>query len=407
MENNNCESMTENQIAKIGIIGGGAAGLAAAIVSGKVLRAAEECSGLQIDLIEKNSECGKKLLATGNGRCNITNTNAEDYQVSESFFNDLGILLSSEDEGRMYPYSKQAKTVRDILVDAARQYGINICTNLQIKSIEERGGIFVLKDSEGCIYEYDKIIITTGGKAGIQYGSEGDGLKFARNFGIDVTPVLPALVAMTYGENSKFNLKALKGVRANVNLTLKIGGESVATEKGEIQFTDYGLSGICIFNLSRHLKNAPRVNNELAECKVKIDFVPELNEKSLVSLFKNRLPAGLKGIVNEKIERVFLDGGLDPNTQAEKTAKALKAFSVNINGTKGWKEAQVTTGGVNPLRVDPVSMESLDVDNLFFAGEILDYDGPCGGYNLNWAWSTGIKAGLGAINGIHIDGDND
>lgn len=392
--------MKDNPANKIGIIGGGAAGLASAIVAGKVLCAAEEFSDWQIDLIEKNKECGKKILATGNGRCNISNVNAEDYQISEGFFNDLGILLSVEDEGRMYPYSRQAKSVRDILVDGAKGYGVNIITDSQIKEVEERGGVFVLKDIEGRTYQYDKLIITTGGKAGIQYGSEGDGLKFARKFGIDVSPVLPALVPMTYGDNPKFNLKGLKGVRANVELSLRIGMETVATEKGEIQFTDYGLSGICIFNLSRYLKNAPRKNKEIVECMVMIDFVPEFTEKNLNTLFENKLTAGLKGIVNEKVEKLFLESGLDPNTNPSKTAKALKAFAVNINGTKGWKEAQVTSGGVNPLRVDPVSMESLDIENLFFAGEVLDYDGPCGGYNLNWAWNTGVKAGLGVINGI-------
>lgn len=395
--------MRESENKRIGIIGAGASGLAAAITAGRVLGAAEGFSDWEIDLFEKNNECGKKILATGNGRCNITNTNADDYQISEGFFNDFGILLSLEDEGRMYPYSRQAKSVRDILVSALDSCGVRVITNTQIKSVEERGGIFILNDTSGKSYQYEKLVITTGGKAGIQYGSDGDGFKFARSLGVDVQPILPALSPMTYGHNPSFNLKGLKGVRAEVELTLKFGGESVATEKGEIQFTDYGLSGICIFNLSRHLKNAPRKDKEITDCEVVIDFVPEFSMKDLISIFENKLPAGLKGMVNEKVEKVLIDGGLDPKVNPKKVSTALKSFPVNINGTKGWKEAQVTSGGVDLLRVDLVSMESLDVENLFFAGEVLDYDGPCGGYNLNWAWKTGIKAGLGAIDGIQAN----
>lgn len=393
--------MTE--LRRIGIIGGGASGLAAAITAGRLLKAAPHFSMWEIDLFERNSECGKKILATGNGRCNISNMYADDYQICEGFFTDLGILFAADSEGRMYPYAKQAKTVRDTLVEAVRGCSVNLITDTQIKEVSRREGVFVLIDANGKTYEYDKLVITTGGKAGIQYGSDGDGYKFARVLGIETTPIKPALVPMTYGENPKYNLKILKGVRASVELALKISGQLVATEKGEIQFTDYGLSGICIFNLSNYLKDAPRKNGKICDTEIIIDLIPDFTEEDIISVLDGNLPAGLRGMVNEKIEKLFLESGISPEADSIKTAKLLKALPVNINGTKGWKEAQVTSGGISTDKVDSVSMESLDVSNLFFAGEVLDYHGLCGGYNLNWAWSTGIKAGLGVINGIEAD----
>lgn len=397
---------------KIGIIGAGPSGLAAAVSAGRLIAGADDLSGWKIDLIEKNEEPGKKLLATGNGKCNITNKNAEDFQVCEDFFKTLGIIFAEEDDGRMYPYSKQAKSVRDTLAAAVRIYGVNIMTGTVIEKIERTKGRdfsgnpdddFAITDSSGKKSFYDKLIITTGGKAGIQYGSAGEGFRFARSLGLEVRPVLPALVAMTYGKDQPFDLKKLKGVRAEADLTLIIDGKEAAEESGEIQFTDYGISGICTFDLSRFLKSAPRQDGRIIDCSVVIDLLPGVSEKELVSILKNDPPAGLKGMINEKIENLILGSGLDLSTDHREIIKILKNFTVNIDGTKGWKEAQVTSGGVSLDEVDEITMESKKVKNLYFAGEVLDYDGPCGGYNLTWAWVTGIRAGLSALNGIITD----
>ncbi len=338
----------------IGIIGGGAAGLAAAVTIGR----ASDCGGfaydsvchlkLSVDLIEKNSEAGRKLLASGNGRCNISNESADDHKICESFFRKLGLIFTSEDEGRLYPYSKQAKNVRDVLIDTAVANGVNMVTDTDISGIElidipqadgdsssgpdvakfdvpqadgnsrsepdvakfdipqsdresspesytskfnvsklnsmnchndlsDRHQKFLLKTSDGREFIYDKLIIATGGKAGIQYGSSGLGLRFARNMGLAYTPVLPALVPMIYGDNEAYDLRRLKGVRSEVRLALCVDGKEQISESGEIQFTDYGISGICVFNLSRHMRNVRKNDGKMEGCSVIIDFFPDIN----------------------------------------------------------------------------------------------------------------------------------
>ncbi len=395
--------MSQDPKKKIGIIGAGPAGMAAAITAGRILTAAEGYSMWQIDLLEKNEEPGKKLLATGNGKCNITNKFAEDFQIVQGFFNDLGIPFTEEERGRLYPYSKQAKTVRDTLVNAANTYGVNIITGMGIENICKPDNFFILRNASGKEHKYEKLIIATGGKAGIQYGSTGDGYKFARALGIEVSSILPALVPMTYCDAQEYDLKKLKGVRADAELTLIVNGEDIASEAGEIQFTDYGISGICTFDLSRYLKNLNRTSEDCTDCFVSINLTADLSEEDIYSLLESGPIAGLKGIVNEKIEALLLEKNLDPMEEVKYIIKLLKNFTVNISGTKGWKQAQVTAGGVSLSGVDLTSMESKAVDNLYFAGEVLDYDGPCGGYNLNWAWRTGIQAGLGVTNGIEAD----
>ena len=392
--------MIENKKKRIGIIGAGPAGLTASVTASKILKEANMLSHWQVDLIEKNAEPGKKLLATGNGKCNISNKNADDYQVIQSFFNDLGVLFVIEENGNMYPYSKQAKNIRDTLVNAALMNDVNIVQNTDINKVEFEEPFFILTSSENKLYKYEKLIITTGGKAGLQYGSVGAGYKFARSFGIEVSPILPSLVAMTYSEDENVDLKKLKGVRAKARLALEIDGKDIAYESGEIQFTYYGISGICVFNLSRYLKEAPRVGGRITKSFMNIDFIPEISNAALINILSNNPPAGLKGIVNDKIESLLLGRGLNLKDDVTEIVRLLKNFTVKIAGTKGWKEANVTSGGVLLNEINMKSMESKRIDNLFFAGEILDYEGPCGGYNLNWAWKTGISAGFGVLNGI-------
>lgn len=389
---------------KIGIIGAGAAGLAVATTISQFIHEKElDSKNLQVHVFERNSEVGKKILATGNGKCNITNINAHNFIETRDFFDGLGMLLTNESEGRMYPHSKQAKSVRDTLLASIDTSIIKIMTDTHIKNVVNNHSGFTIYDEKNNPYSYNKLIITTGGKAGMQYGSEGDGLRFARELGIDTVKIMPALVPMIYGKNPGFDLPSLKGVRVEATLTLQISGETVAVEKGELQFTDYGLSGICIFNLSRFLRDAPREDNDITDTKVLIDFAPQFTIDQLNSVLKRGLGASLKGVVNEKVERLIIAAGYDPVKDANIISKLLKSFSVNIKGTKGWKEAQVTSGGIDLEAVNQETMESKDVKNLYFAGEILNYDGPCGGYNLDWAFSTGIKAGKGVLEDTSLD----
>ena len=395
--------MTDNYKNKIGIIGAGAAGLAAGITAGRILTDAQGLKEWKIQIFDSNDEPGKKILATGNGRCNITNIEARDYEVVKGFFNDLGILFAFEEEGRVYPHSKQAKSIRDVLVKSAEKYGVDFQLNKSIKQIKKTDDFFVLTDIDGNEYVFEKVIVASGGKAGIQYGSDGSGLRLLRDFKIKQNPILPALVPMVYDDSQEANLKSLKGVRANVKVTLYVNGKEISNEFGEIQFTQYGLSGICIFNLSRFFVDLPKSNGKLDECYVIIDLVPEYEKQEVKAFLSDNLEAGLEGIVNRKIADFFANSKEFSGGDAEKTANSLKEFQVKISGTKGWKEAQVTSGGIDLKEINPSSMELKNVKNLHLAGEILDYAGPCGGFNLNWAWLTGIQAGLGATNGIHQD----
>lgn len=355
----------------------------------------------KVRLIEKNSEPGRKLLATGNGRCNLTNTECEGAEEILGFFSELGLLTRVEEEGRVYPYPEQASAVRDALLNELEDRKIEILCGTEVQAVSKTNLGFVIITADGKEYRSDALILATGGKAGPQYGSAGDGYRFAKSFGHTVVRLMPSLVQMV--SEAPF-FKELKGVRAKGQAQLVREGRVVDAETGEIQFTEAGLSGICIFNLSRNY-----VRGDI----IRLDLFPEYGEERLEDILSSRvgiqgnrsMPLFLNGMLHKKLIPVVLSmlcldenqkaAELDP-LEVKKIVRILKGWDIPISGTKGWKEAQVTAGGVDLDEIDPETMGSRLVSDLYFAGELLDFDGKCGGYNLQWAWSSGLIAGLSA-----------
>ena len=444
----------------IAVIGAGASGMAAA------LAAAE--SGASVIIIDGNDKAGKKLYATGNGRCNFTNRNADGADESIELFRRLGMMSRVEDEGRCYPYSGQASSLVGVLERAMMRAGAVIHLSDRAAEIKRAAAddkcreapeheaeteiytrFNVVCDS-GASFAADNVIIATGGRAGLKFGSTGDGYGFAKSFGHTLAAPRPALVAV---ESEDRFMPALKGVRAKASVTLELNGNVLDMESGEIQFTGTGVSGICVFDLTRYM-DAPRPvknkknknknnkssitagvtagasaaaaapdakcaeNTEDKKYTICIDLAPEHDKEALAEFVRGALAgegksidavsrddiAGvLSGIVNSKLAEVLADIAWipeDPGKSAVRAAYIIKRLKVSVASTKGWDDAQVTVGGVKLDEVDSSgkmpTFESKLEPGLFFCGEVLDFDGRCGGYNLQWAWSSGTAAGRAA-----------
>ena len=378
------------------IIGAGAAGLSAAIAYKRA------CHG-ELLIIEVNPEAGRKILATGNGKCNLTNTNAPGFRQTKEFFESLGVMLDVDDEGRVYPHGRQASVVRDILYEEARTLGAEFLFYGRasgITRLKEGFAVSVLHmiakkartddkwpDSsitanhvdlqQANAYLASNVIVATGGKAGPQFGSTGDGYKFARDLNIDVYGIRPGLVPLLYDDTAPDKLRALKGVRARAVVRLlnteEAGGAEIAAASGEIQFSDTGLSGICIFDLSLYV---------LPETRYIIEIDLTCGRGAELPDFR-RYPAGIRGIINSRLAEML-------------THEQLTAWRIPVRGTRGWRDAQVTVGGVSHDDLEEGSYMAKNTPGLYFAGEVLDYTGICGGYNLDNAWTSGIAAGTAA-----------
>jgi predicted Rossmann fold flavoprotein len=364
------------------IVGGGAAGLAAAAAytlrknHGKLL------------LAEANEVCGKKLLATGNGRCNISNLSADDYFMVKKFFKNIGILFRVEDSGRVYPMSGQAASVRDALVSVLKREQAEILTGVRVTEVRKTGERYELSFENGTKAVSKKLLIATGGKAGPQYGCQGDGYVFARNFGHNVESIRPALVPLVYSESEAERLKELTGVRIKSGAELLIDEKRTAASSGEIQFTKYGLSGIMILDLSLMMPKS--IIEGKPRTEISIDLAPGEDIETLETLMIENDGFWLEGVVGKKLSELLVREG-EGNPRA--VAELAKNFIVCVNGTKGWKEAQATLGGVRVTEINDETGESLLCKGLFFAGETLEPVYICGGFNLNHAWVTGIRAG--------------
>lgn len=379
------------------IIGAGASGLAAAITAGR------EGQNKSIVILEKKESAGKKLAATGNGKCNITNQHCKGALQILLFFDTLGIYTRTDEEGRVYPYCSQAKDVVYALVRGAKSAGAEIRTGCTVEKVEKGADGFVIKTNKGR-YEAKKLLIASGGKSAPQFGTSGDGYIIAKSLGHKIKRLAPVLT----GIEVKANLKPLKGVRVKALVKLLRDGSVIQQEFGEVQFNEDSISGICVMNLSRFIKLeagesfAEGINRYVIE----IDFVPELNYPALENLLKRRFDAGM--INAEELLISILPHPLRQQIAVQiagisemylrktdlcKLVTMLKSWQLSVKGTKGWKAAQCTSGGVVLDEIDMDTMESKIHRGLFFAGEVIDYDGPCGGYNLQNAWETGIKAG--------------
>lgn len=390
---------------KTAIIGGGASGLTAAIA------AAEK--GNKVTIFERNDRVGRKILSTGNGRCNMTNINAgasnyygknpefvkgaiSRFWVDETldFFRDLGIWHKVEENGKVYPYSDQASAVLDVLRLRTEELGITVRTKSEVQSVFKNKDGFAVKLYGGEKAMFDAVIVATGGKAAPDLGSNGSGYDILKSFGHKITEVRPSLVQI---KTEPDVVKKLKGIK--IQGELKLGAVS---EKGEILFTDYGLSGPPVFSISSRLNGHKFID---------IDMMPEYSEKRLVSLLAERVCNAPKttlenffiGILNKRVGQALLKYlKIEPLSRyavtltekdIEKIASAMKSWRFKITGTMSWNNAQVTKGGAITSEFNPSTMESRLVKGLYAVGEVLDIDGDCGGYNLQWAWSSGILAG--------------
>lgn len=398
---------------KIAIIGGGASGMMAAITAAR--------EGAAVFLYEKNERVGKKLLATGNGKCNFSNRDLRrdcyygedreaawkilsqfDTETAAAFFERAGMLIKDKG-GYLYPASGQASTVLDILRLLLRREGVEIYAGCQVLGIrkEKQGGIIVETREEKRLY--DRVILACGGKAAPKTGSDGDGYRLAAMAGHSLIPVVPALVQLHCKETY---LKACAGVRTEARLTLMENGRRVAEESGELQFTEYGISGIVVFQLSR-LAAYGLLHRKKME--MYIDCLPAYSDEAYAAFIKTRkachraetVEAFFTGMLNKKLMLLFIRlAGLKPDalyrSADEKKIDAVFAFckrlALSISGCHSFEHAQVCAGGV-PLREVTHSLESVFWKDLYMAGELLDVDGICGGYNLQWAWASGYTAG--------------
>ena len=397
----------------VAVIGGCAAGMAAAI------NAKRRNPKLNIAIIEKLPRLGKKILATGNGRCNLTNLNAKcsDYKNPKfvwnameayspknviAFFESMGLLTYNDSEGRVYPRSNMAATVLDTLRYEVEALGIEVLCDTPVDSVKKAGGEFIVNGNIAC----RRILIATGGKASPSQGSDGSGFALAKSLGHTVTKLYPSLVPLTVNGN----VKPLKGVRArNVVLTLLKNGKTVKKTSGELLFTENGISGIAAMEL------AAKAGELLEEVKTKtftsIDFLPDMVEEELTGyllnikknkadcpadmLFAGVLPKAI-GVEICKGEKLYKQDKTISSFSYQDIAllaKKAKNFELEINGTKGFANAQVTSGGISVNEINPETMESKLCKGLYFAGEIIDVDAGCGGFNLQWAFASGLLAG--------------
>ena len=392
------------------VIGAGASGMAAAL-------AASQNESVNVVLLERQARVGRKLQATGNGRCNLTNIYAGDRgyhgedvsfiqpamlamdpQKTLSWFRSLGLFTVTEDSGKVYPYSDQANSVVDVLRLALVKRNIDLRTGFEVQKIAKTENGFSVTDGNETVL-CDKLIVACGGLAGTKLGGSMSGYKLLGRFGHKSTRLRPCLVQL---KSDWDGLASLKGVRANCNVKIYNNSGLYAESTGELQFTDYGLSGPVIFEVSRDTCQKPgkwaAILDLLPHCN-KDELTAELNRRANTDLPMEEL---LTGILHNRLGRVLTKAAGVKNkllaaelTDAEIAcvADTVKAFEVVLTEPMGMDSAQVTAGGVLTCDFDPQTMESRLVPGLYACGEVLDIDGDCGGYNLQWAWSSGFLAG--------------
>lgn len=400
---------------EIAVIGGGASGLMAAITAKK--------SGKEVVILERKDRILKKVLITGNGRCNITNVNANisNYfgknissvenilnrftpQDTMDFFNELGIVCNEENRGKVYPLSGQASSVVDALRFEAEKLGIKIETEFYVRKIEKDGFKFKIYSEDRKKIEAGRVILAAGGQSYPELGSNGSGFELAKELGHSVTKLSPSIVQL---KTEKNQVKGLQGIKTDVAVTAYGDNKKICTYDGELLFTDYGISGNVVFNISFVMPLYKNVEFE-------IDFMEKFDYNELYEMLKERkrilshltMENYFNGMINKKLGQ-FLSkvSGIEKlskpvkdlnDSDIRKLCTVLKKYRVKILETTGFKNAQVTAGGVSLDEVNIETLESKIVKGLYFSGEVLDVYGECGGFNLQWAWASGHIAGENA-----------
>ncbi len=424
--------------ADVVIVGGGASGLAAAIELGM------KAPALDVLVIEKMPEPGRKIRATGSGRCNISNSGAAGFSRIMEFFREIGLVTKTYDNGLVYPYSESAADVAALLTERAASLGVNFACGEELMSVKYMPAslvsdaapgsknIFmlesVIKDRDGLrsvTTHASFVILAMGGKAGPTFGTIGDGYRIARNLGHNVVTPVPALTGIEcdeWDEGSRPCGITLGGTRSAGVVSLykdpkEIFGEEtkVFEEAGEIQFTKYGLSGICVFNMTRHMRYNRRAGESVDEFLVKIDLFPD---GDIAGYFRDRqkgrfadTPAGeiLRTVLKEPLADYVIasaDDGPDEygraiadrplyslsDEEVRAIAGCVHSLEFHPSQIRGWNDAQVTMGGVSLSEINEATSESLLIKGLYITGELADRDFQCGGYNLSNAWITGLAA---------------
>jgi hypothetical protein len=410
--------MSDHYRVRVAVIGGGASGIVAAIAAAH--------QGAEVAILEKNQRVGRKILATGNGRCNLTNTdlsianyhgknpkfaftalNRFDFKATVKFFEQLGVASKVEEGGKVFPVSNQASSVLDVLRYELERAGVKIVCEADVVKIGKKGAEFEIYLGDGELLYADRVIIASGGKAAPQFGSNGSGYALAESLGHVIVEPFPALVQLKL--SSKF-LKHLQGIKFEGSAELIVDDIVVQTASGEILFTAYGISGPPIFRLSRKAGEYLQKNKIVS---LRLQLVDNLGPEELEDLLTRRFKWGpgksvafsFVGFLNKKLAPVVLkEAGVDTNKPAgqitarerKKIVHFLQNWSFPVTGNTSWPAAQVTAGGIDVKDINGSTMESRLTPKLYFAGEVVDIDGDCGGYNLQWAWSSGYVAGKNA-----------
>ena len=400
---------------EIAIIGGGASGLIAAITARK--------AGKKVTILERKERILKKVLVTGNGRCNLTNARASisNYfgknillienilnnftpQNVMDFFYELGVICNEEERGKVYPLSGQASSVVDALRFEAEKLGIKIETEFYVRKIEKDDFKFKIFSEDKRKIEANRVILSTGGQSYPELGSNGSGFQLAKDFGHSITKLSPAIVQL---KTEKYQVKGLQGIKADTSVTAYGDNKKICTYNGELLFTDYGISGNVVFNISFVMPLYKNVEFE-------IDFMKKFDYNELYELLRKRkkimahltMENYFNGMINKKLGQ-FLSkmSGIEKlskpvkdlnDNEIRKLCTSLKKYRINILETTGFKNAQVTAGGISLDEVNTDTLESKIIKGLYFSGEVLDVYGECGGFNLQWAWASGYIAGKNA-----------
>lgn len=407
-----------SKMTQIGIIGGGASGLMAAIVAAR--------QGADVTLIERQNRVGKKILVTGNGRCNLSNTTlapvhfhthskADVFQVIKAFglqqtldfFKELGIEPLVE-KGKLYPLSEQASSVLDVMRLELQKLGVKIIVDTCVCKLEPNKDKWVVATEDHKKYVFDRVIIATGGLAAPQLGCDEKGYKLLKPLGHRTYTPYPTLVHIT---SSTPYCKMMQGTRVKGSVCIEVDGQITRKEEGEVLFTEDGLSGPPIFQLSREASSA---YVQQKQCRIYLDLAPKVTADELIAKVYERIGQNPQKTIEELfigwfhkkvvmaiIKQSAIGSPITPcenleYEMIEKLVKSIKQLTFEVTGTRGYKFAQATAGGIRLEDIDLKTMASKKAKGLYIIGEVLDVDGDCGGYNLQWAWSTGYLAGQDA-----------